>query len=317
MAAGTAFKSVVRGLFPETPSLRQTLGGGEIDSIDEGILPGLKDPELVLGPQGVASMMQKVNPEAKATMEKEMKLAYNMMYRGESMANIEARTGFFFDDQGKIRKEIDDNAATITKPVADLKKEKEYNLNEVFDHKPFFTIYPDLANTRIRFYKGKGSDKENGFFDIQTGLIGINTNKSAFIDEDPKAITDTIRTVLHESQHLIQKIEGLETGGNPAMYRPGGEAGLNLSESESFKRYLKLIGEAEARNVAFRYGKKNNRDFLKTLATDPTSVKNNINKYRLIKGTGVPYRSVEQQEPVNLDYQDPFTDSDLFERTIR
>lgn len=306
---GQAVKGVVTNLFPEAASLRKTFGGMEVDSIDEGMLSSLKDPELMLGPQGVATMMTKVNPEVKKQLEKDMKLAYDMMYRGDSMSNIEARTGFAFDEKGNIMKEIDDNAATLKVNFEDLEKEKEYNLGDVFDHKAFFIIYPDLANTRIRFYKGEGKP-ENGFFDIETGLIGINTSKESFKKKDPIALTNTIRTILHEGQHLIQNIEGLETGGNPAMFRPGGGAGLNLSENAAYQRYLKLIGEAMARNVAFRYGRKNSRDFFKTLATDPVSVKNNINKYRLIKSTGIPYQAVSQETVMNPAYQDPI------ERTI-
>jgi hypothetical protein len=324
MALGTAFKSVVSGLFPEAATnLRKTLGGMEVDTIDEGMLSSLKDPELIIGPQGVASMMQKVNPEAKATLEKEMKIAYDMMYRGESMSNIEARTGFFFDDQGKILKEIDDNAATLKKTPAELNKEKEYNLDEVFEHKPFFTVYPDLAKTRIRFYKGVGKENNaEGYFDVKNGVIGININRGAFIDAtpddppDPTTLTSTIRTILHESQHLIQQLEGLDKGGSPEMFKKGGSSGLNLPDTAAYQRYLKLIGEAMARNVEIRYGKKKERDFLKTLATDPVSIKNNVNKYRLIKNTGVPYKSVSQPEIENVDYQDPFQNNDLSERMI-
>jgi hypothetical protein len=316
MAIGSAARSIVQGLFPEAAtSLRKTMGGMEVDTMDEGMLARLKDPELVLGPQGVASMMEKVNPQVKAKMQEEMDLAYKMRDEGEPLTDIEARTGFMFDDQGRILKEINDNAATLKKPLEDLNKEKEYNLNEVFDHKSFFAVYPDLAKTRIRFYKGKST--ENGFFDIKDGLIGINLNNKAFIDKDEAAVKDTVRTVLHEGQHLIQKLEGMQVGGNPEMFMPGGSSGLNLSKQEATQRYLKLMGEAQARNVAFRYGKKTGRDFLKTLATDPQSVQNNINKYRLIKNTGEPYRAVSQEEFVDLNYKDPFEDSDLFERTIK
>lgn len=306
---GQAVKGVVTNLFPEAASLRKTFGGMEVDTPDEGMLSSLKDPELMLGPQGVATMMTKVNPEVKKQLEKDMKLAQDMLYRGDPMSSIEARTGFAFDEQGKIMKEIDDNAATLKVNFEDLEKEKEYDLGDVFDHKAFFTIYPDLADTRIRFYKGEGKP-ENGFFDIQTGLIGVNTSKESFKKKDPIALTNTIRTILHESQHLIQQIEGLEGGGNPAMFRPGGKSKLNLSENEAYQRYLKLIGEAMARNVAFRYGRQNSRDFFKTLATDPASVRYNINKYRLIKSNGIPYKAVSQDEIVDPSYQDPI------ERTI-
>jgi hypothetical protein len=283
MAIGNVLGNVVANMFEDiVPGVRKTLGGVDPET---GMLSSMKRPELVLGPEGVANMISQADPAARRTLEEEQTIAYRMLDQGAGNQEIEARTGFFFDDDGAIRREIDDSKADLKKSLADLNKVGSYKMNEVFEHPDFFAIYPQLSNSKVQFYKGKDPNNK-GFFDVQNNAIGVNINTRAFVDQQPEDIIKTIRTILHESQHMIQNIEGLQGGANPAMFERGGTAGMNLSPDAAYKRYLKVIGEAEARNVEMRFGKKNARDFVNTLYTDPRSKREGLTRRDAIKTSG-------------------------------
>lgn len=292
-----ALGNVIVNLFDDiVPGLRKTMGGVDVET---GMLERMKQPELVIGPEGVANLISRANPATKKLLQEEETIAYRMLNEGAGNQEIEARTGFFFDDDGAIRREIDDNKATLLKSLEELNKPGSYNIQEVFSHPDFFAIYPQLSNSKVSFYKGKDPDNK-GYFDIETNSIGININNPAFNkkSENPQEdINRIIRTVLHESQHMIQNIEGLQGGANPKMFQAGGIAGMNLSSEAAYKRYLKVIGEAEARNVEARFGKKKARDFIKTLYTDPRSKREGLTRRDAIKMSGEKVMRVYDQEP--------------------
>ena len=301
-----ALGNIIVNLFDDiVPGLRKTMGGVDTET---GMLEKLKKPDIVIGPEGVANMISRAEPATKKLLQEEETLAYRMLNEGEGNQNIEARTGFFFDDDGAIRREIDDNKATLLKSLQDLNKPGSYNINDVFSHPDFFAVYPQLSNAKVQFYKGKDPDSK-GYFDIENNAIGININNSAFNkkSKDPQEdVNRIIRTVLHESQHMIQNIEGLQGGANPKMFQPGGVAGMNMSSEAAYKRYLKVIGEAEARNVEARFGKKNARDFIKTLYTDPRSKLEGLTRRDAIKISGEKVMRVynENPEPEIADLND-------------
>lgn len=278
-----ALGNIIVNLFDDlVPGLRKTMGGVDTET---GMLEKLKKPEMVIGPEGVANMISRAEPETQKLLKEEETLAYRMLDQGESNQDIEARTGFFFDDDGAIRREIDDNKARLLKSLSDLNKPKSYKMNEVFSHPDFFAIYPQLSNAKVEFFEGK-KPSINGYLDIKNNAIGININNRAFIDQSEDDVNAVIRTVLHEGQHMIQNIEGLQGGSNSKMFERGGAAGLNLSPDAAYKRYLKTIGEAESRNVETRFGKQNARDFVKTLYTDWVSKQEGITKRDAIKISG-------------------------------
>lgn len=278
-----AIRNAIVNLFDDMiPGLRTTMGGVDTET---GMLSRMKRPELVLGPEGVANMISQADEATKRSLKEEETIAYRMLNEGAGNQEIEARTGFFFDDDGAIRREIDDNKATLTKSLQELNKPGSYKMSEVFSHPDFFAIYPQLSNSKVQFYKGKDPNNK-GFFDIENNALGININTPAFVDQSEEDVKRIIRTVLHESQHMIQNIEGLQSGANPKMFEPGGVAGMNLSPDAAYKRYLKVIGEAEARNVEARFGKQKARDFVKTLYTDPRSKREGLTRRDAIKMSG-------------------------------
>lgn len=296
--------SVVARVFDDMmPSVRKTLGGMEVDSPDEGMLARLKKPELVLGQTGVDRRTAAMPEEMRSGEEKKQAIAYQMFLKGDTPDDQIARTGYYYGPDEVLRKEINDDNAFLKVPLSDLKKDDEYMLGDLMDHPEFFSIYPELEQANVKIYKGK--NKENGFFDLKTGEIGINLNSQNIIDGNP---VETFTTLLHESQHAIQKLEKMDTGGEPLMFLPNYsklEDAPKMLRDMAERMYLSLYGEAEARNVQFRYGKGaktgNKADFLKTFLKDPQSTAAMIDRYRLI-------RDQRRTPAINADVPTQFED---------
>ena len=289
----------------------------------------LMDPELVGGAQGIANFQSSLNPAQRQTVEENMGLASRMFQRGETNEDILARTGFWFDENGKIKYEIDDSDAEMIIPFEKLKANQTVLASDFINHDKFFQFYPELADTPINFYKGKST--EVGGFNLKTGEIDLNLNSAQMIDGDR---TGTISNLLHEAQHAIQKFEGFSQGGSREQFLRDIVEPSDKDVEEAFIKYLKLAGEAEARNVAFRYAepkyhraaqmyekmtgqRMKSRDatkgtnFLQSLTQDPMSRKYGVTTPQLTdsKGNTIDIRG-EVLDPADLRYQEPI------ERTI-
>lgn len=298
------------------PSRGKTLGGMEVDSIDEGMLTRFKDPEVVLGQEGIDRRTAMMPEMERSGEEKKQAIAYQMFLKGDTPDDQIARTGYYYGPDEILRKEISDDAAFLKVPISDLKKGDEYNLNELMEHPEFFAIYPELENANVKIYQSKGT--ENGYFDLKSGEIGINLNSKQIIDGNA---TETFTTLLHESQHAIQKLEKMDMGGEPMMFLPNYN---KLSDAPKVLRdmaermYLSLYGEAEARNVQFRYDKekniKNKVNFVKSFLKDPQSVAAQIDRYRLIRDKRrTP--AINADQPVQ--FEDLTTDDFGIDPTLR
>ena len=296
--------SLVSRIFNDMmPSVRKTMGGVQVDDIDEGMLTRFKDPELVLGQEGIDRRTAMMPEMERSDEEKKQAIAYQMFLKGETPDDQIARTGYYYGPDEVLRKEISDDAAFLKVPISDLKKDEEYSLNQLMDHPEFFAIYPELENANVKIYQSKGT--ENGYFDLKNGEIGINLNSKQIIDGNP---TETFTTLLHESQHAIQKLEKMDTGGEPLMFLPNYtklEDAPKMLRDMAERMYLSLYGEAEARNVQFRYDKekniKNKVNFVKSFLKDPQSVAAQIDRYRLI-------RDKRRTPAINADQPTQFED---------
>lgn len=307
-----ALGNIVRTMFDDIiPSNRMTMGGVDTET---GMLERLKDPEMILGPEGVRRQTMQAAPEERTIMEENQQLAEQMLDRGASLQEIEARTGYFFDEQGNIMGELDDSAATITKPLSDLQGNKTFALEDVFSHPDFYSIYPEMQGHKIKFYEGT-NDGNRGYYDIQNKVIGVNANRGPFKNKNLKGEKDVIRTMLHEAVHAIQVFEGLQAGSAPSMFQKGGGLGMNLNEDEAYKKYLATIGEAMARNVELRFGKVKARNFIETLYLDDRSIQGGVSKKDAITTNVKPYRAVYSQEAPEVE---DLNASPLdFDRTLR
>jgi hypothetical protein len=287
-----ALGNIIVNLFDDiVPGLRKTMGGVDVET---GMLERMKQPEMILGPTGVERMISRAEPEQQNILRENEQLAQQMLDRGAPLQEIEARTGFFFDEQGNIMGEIDDSASTITKPLSQLQGNKTFKLDEVYEHPEFFAIYPEMRDHKIKFYEGKDPDNR-GYYDIQNKVIGVNANRGPFKNKNLKGEKDVIRTMLHEATHAIQVFEGLQAGSAPSFFQQGGGLGMNLGPNEAYKKYLATIGEAMARNVELRFGKTKAKNFIETLFLDDRSIEAGVTKRDAITTNVKPYRAVYDQ----------------------
>lgn len=155
-----------------------------------------------------------------------------------------------------------------------LREQLGYKLEEEFTFEDFITgegaadlfkAYPQLRQTSVRFEKLNGTTF--GYYNLDDNLITLDASKHF----DKKAIR---RTLTHEIQHAIQKIEGFAIGGNITSEKMARAAKRYLdaekdpsvgkfdldtyltdyleAKEEARKDYQRLAGEVEARNAADR-----------------------------------------------------------------
>ncbi len=291
--------------------------------------PKLEMPEIVGGARGLVTFTSTLDPEKQARVTENLNLASDMFKRGQSNDDILARTGFWFDENGKVKYEIDDSQAELLVPFEELKPNQAVLASDLIKHDRFFQFYPELADTPINFYKGK--ETEVGGFNLKTGEIDLNLNSASMIDGDR---IGAIADLLHETQHAVQKFEGFSQGGSRQQFLRDIAQPTDKEIEKAFNQYMRLAGEAEARNVSFRYAdpKYNKaakmyeqmtgqrvpskdstvgKNFLQTLAQDPMSQKYGVTVPQLTDNKGNPIDMRGEVVDINdLRYREPI------ERTI-
>lgn len=156
---------------------------------------------LDVGPLGKLSAVQSLageRAEVPQFMRDSLDTAKAMAAAGKTSAEIRAVTGWFpgkYD--GKMRWEIpDEGASLIQAGVALLNGGEEISLNRILAHEDLFTAYQDLSKVRV--------------------LLGPSNS----FDESTNTITlsrPNLSTLLHETQHAIQSIEGFARGGTGGL----------------------------------------------------------------------------------------------------
>lgn len=166
--------------------------------------------------------------------KEELVLAKSLSSYNIDNEKIRQRTGWFKGDDKKWRYEISDKDASLNE-ISELKTEEEIvdgklikwvKLGELLNHDKLYKAYPQLVNIDVAL--GDGGDGVKAF--TVKGKIGLNTS----ILKEPR---ETISSLMHEIQHLIQNKEGFASGGSSSVYK---------------EDYRKLSGEIEARNTQAR-----------------------------------------------------------------
>lgn len=277
---------------------------------EQAIVPDeLQKPELVVGFQGLTNAS---DDPLEMMVEPKMLEANKMYRRGVTNEDIIAKTGFFFDGKGNIKKAIDDTDSELLQPWDDLEIGEDYTLGNILGHPSLYTYYPHFRDMKVEFYSGPRGEK--GEFDLKNQIIKLNKNSDEFIDagSDP---TTAISTILHETQHAIQKLEKFTLGGDwKSFLKVPLDKATYEDKVKAFMKYLSIEGELEARGVEQQYIegiarkyfnlKKPPRNFLQSLGQDDLSLKYNIDPRKPIDSRGNP---LQTQDPF---YQDPF------ERTV-
>lgn len=179
--------------------------------------------------------------------------AESMLADGATPAEIFKATGWSVGADGRLRFEVSDDAAKLTgrAPVSERSISGAFmDLPGVLSHRRLLAAYPSLRQVYVELSKGL-YQRTGGVAGVKTTASGTyqikfdedfwtgpHTGKMAeFIEREGGHDKARLSTLLHEVQHIIQRIEGFDAG----------EAG-----AEARRDYFRSAGEVEARNTARR-----------------------------------------------------------------
>ena len=121
-------------------------------------------------------------------------------------------TGTYAGQDGGLRSVISDAAAKIkpegfSKSPGALSVRQDSKLEDILDHPEFFKLYPEAKNIPVNPETRRG---------VQGSMGDLGMTMATQYPDDP----NTAKTVLHELQHYVQKVEGWAKGGAPANFLP-------------------------------------------------------------------------------------------------
>jgi hypothetical protein len=198
----------------------------QIENIDKGDFVQNKNIKYqVFGKKGAEALdlFEKTNFRMINLSEAE-----KMEKSGYSPKDILKKTGWQKGADGEWKFEVTDNIPFLKDTVRLVKdilyKEKD---TEVISQKANYFLpeellasYPALKDITIEF--NKFGDETEAYYDSKNKTISVNIGVY---------IENTVSTLLHEVQHVIQKIEGFAKGGNVEMMRTPNDVIENLSSN--------------------------------------------------------------------------------------
>ena len=160
---------------------------------------------------------------------------------------IKMATGWERGADGKWRYEMPDAKIKDTMNVGGGHIVKRYEddmlwnggkLSEVIDAPELFKAYPQLKDVRIETDAIMNDMPSNGEYNSKTNTITIHADELKYMNS----------ILNHETQHVIQSIEGFDRGGSPRLVR--GEIKKRLAEVTKQIRQLRAEGkEDEAKAI--------------------------------------------------------------------
>ena len=186
---------------------------------------------MIVGINGIKEMAKTSNSAKSAEV-----LYDEATNSSEDNETIRENTGWFKDKNGAWKFEISDDKAKTYEDSNKLikpKQDKEYRLDQIFEHKALFKAYPELINSEkplmIKFFTN--NDRSSGRFDYKNNIIEINYDVI-----EGYTVSDLKQVLLHELQHYVQHKEGFEYG----------------RSSKNAYKYTRSLGEIEATDTENR-----------------------------------------------------------------
>lgn len=162
------------------------------------------------------------------------KQAVQLLRNGTDGCAIKQQTGWETGVDGKWRYELTDSFHTTPEIEDHLKRHfgEPINIRFCMNDTALLVAYPAFERLRL-FSLYAPTHRFSGYFDPGNYgmMVCMGTANSPF-DHQTEGI------LLHEVQHLIQEEENFARGGDTLM---------------GFRRYFRLAGEVEARNVCRRH----------------------------------------------------------------
>ena len=160
------------------------------------------------------------------------------LHNSKAEDSVRKDTGWFIGIDGKWRFEIDDSKAGFIgkdrlEKLASESADGYVPLSDVLNHPTLFENYPQLAAVRVGIDNGKGANYRSAEKIITLG-IGVD-------DAQIKS------NLLHEIQHVIQRIEGFAVGGT-TNGRKAETINRNMLKRENTLRAARRVFERLSEN---------------------------------------------------------------------
>ena len=254
--------------------------------VQDGHRSNVSNPSIPNSAQNVKGQYSFAGESAKTADKLKLSTAKQMLKDGADSETIRKETGWFKGYDGKWRFEINDKDVDIrAKNVLDdilaylnfsnLKVQlvqgiistDEYvnktsealdadwnnrTLKDYFKHKKLFEAYPELEEISIQFNFLNG--KATGAYDQVLNCIWLEPR----VIEKPNARDILIKSLIHETQHAIQSIEGFTKGASGVYWKamtdkgkpPRYQNGKKMTYEAAYKN---TAGEIEAYDASRRY----------------------------------------------------------------
>lgn len=163
----------------------------------------------------------------------------------QQLINLTDKWAASFDGGESLTEAEENEMSRLQEKYYDEVWEDKYMLRDFVKHDELFEAYPRLKDVGLQFDELPGG--VNGFYSKRSNTIILN---ESLFGKEPDV-------VLHEIQHIIQKLEGF-TGGssieywNEQMENGYSKRGSHGSEMMPSELYRNTAGEIEARDTALR-----------------------------------------------------------------
>jgi hypothetical protein len=143
---------------------------------------------------------QFVGEHAKTADRLQLGEAQKMAEAGDDNETIRKKTGWFKSMDNKWRFEIPDNLDGIN---FDVDWTNDVTLEQIYNNEPLYRAYPDMKEVQVFLIKGRSMEGKIASYSAMANEITLYE-----ITEQTK------RALVHETQHVIQHIEGFAKGGS-------------------------------------------------------------------------------------------------------
>lgn len=247
LAATDAMEAVVNA-YKNLPNVQSLPAPGQ--QPDQAQIDKALDIATSFAPAGILAGLASKTLPAMDLME-----ASSMARKGADPHEIWWKTGFGKAPDGQWRYEIPDDHAFLKLNPA--RKNPDVQVSDAVGpasssiyFPEIFKAYPtvDTVSAQLRLAPDVPAGRGHGFYSSGPAEAGFKGGQLFATASDERELSNI---TLHELQHMVQKLQGWQQGGNPDMFMPKGTA-PGMYDGQAYQLYRKLQGEAEARLVQQR-----------------------------------------------------------------
>lgn len=237
----------------------------------------------IIGEVGAKKLDQQENSNLRM---KNLKVANDMKDAGKTPKEIRTATGWEMGAEGKWRYETVDNLPFFKDTVRAIKEMQAENNLTFLNNVPanlvipqeLIKMYPELNDYTVDF--GTGNENE-GNVNFDKKRIEVN------IGLYPK---NTVSTLLHEIQHVIQEIEGFDSGTNTQEI-----IDEFLAQDNALKRRINMLKKYSPDSPLLDAARNNRKAFIDNFSTVNKNNERVLDKFNLYmrKAGEIEARNVE------------------------